>query len=1588
MFATIDSSSALSDVVVKIKADIANFVANFSKATASMKQFASQVDMSNKEVKTISGGLTSLSGILVGVGVSLNAGLGISAIRTFANFQQSMANTFSVIGNVSDAMGQLTNKARELGTTTIFSAAEAGNAMYYLASAGYKTQQIMDSLEGVLTLAASTQYDLAQTTSTVVNILNTFKLAASESTRVANVFAAVIADSQAEMYKLTDSFRYIGPIAAQLGYTVEQVSAALGILYNAGLEASQAGTYLRGGLINLQKPTKEALIALKSLGLTVEDISPQIHTLNEIIAKFEEVGAGAVDKGDELAAIFDKRATTAFQILIKSGSEAMSELENKITGTNRAMDMMKTQTETLSAQWKILMNNFKEVGITIGTTLSPILKELTNRVKDAITTYIGWSDTTKSAITNTSAFVIALTSLSTIILVLVSKIPDLIKGLQAFNVVAGISATTVLGWAAIIAIAIGTIYSLVTAEAREKRQLQDNISAMDSYYSTKLREMKLVKSAGEEYLASADKIKEAIDTQKKYTSLITKLSEEYPDVISANDSYADALRKTKNLNSSTAIEFKKLANTIGDVSPTLEKEKKLIVEINTSYTNLVDSSGNIRTSIESMKSAYIYLQLDVEKTKNKLNEVNTELSQTEKSGDKTSETYKGLKKSSEKLTKELSTLESSLNIVNEAFKKQDLKGKITLNTDDIEILKIELASISEQMNKIPLSDTTGKFEKLGEAHYNLLQKIEKLKKEQSELNSVYNEATKVYKPNAIVSSELSDKYLELNTRINLLKLKLANVSEQMNKVPLSDTTGKFEKLGEAHYDLTVQIENAEKEFNNFKNLQGITSSVLNTTTGEIGKEGNSFNGINRLLPTSIDLLSDFKIKQNQVSTATNAATIELYKNEEALKSLNKIKAEIKITEAQEKINELTTDLQDGVSTWEKIWSNAPFIRQFKLVDLNDVKNQGKLLANTITDVKSSISDSALDLPLQVKPSIVNLAELTEKLKVKISIGQSDEVLTDQKNIIDKVREINLKVKKLNSEIITEQNNKKPNEEFISNKQDQIDLYNTEITALTKLGSAYSSALLTNSQIAEQETIILNQKKLLEEIDKPIVTENKSDFVPSFTEDTTEEELKKELRKLQLLEKKKTTLYWDSLITRLEGEKDIKELFSEASLVKAREYIMAEYKLKIANIEKEKSANILAAKEIGIDVLSIMADTNSESRHDKIENAYKEGVDILSIYSSFNRNKLAADLKLQKDLTEMDSTWEKHRLSLLENNIETQQKITKGDLDNLVLEYTNAINIIQSKINTLKNLDISNLFANMHGIILPEMGMGNIKELENELNELHNKLNKTNSDINLLKENEMNFNLDKLRQEFNQPLMDTNSMWFNSPETYTKALQDNKTYLESQLGLYTEWGDKYLSIKRDILAVERELQEVQLLEYRAYIDAATSVTSDTIDYLWNRYINKSREAKNELDALWIAMKNSALKALQEILTSEITKSLLKLLMTIFGIGTGGAGFAIASVAAPAIPISAVGSQVTRPGLMKVHKDEVVVPASIVRKHKSSYENALDGNSTINKSNINNNSISINLVNPVVNDKRYWETVMTDYIEPAIIKLNKR
>lgn len=206
-----------------------------------------------------------------------------AAIKTTADFDAQMSKVKAISGATGDEFEQLRAKAREMGESTKYSAQEAGEAFEYMGMAGWKAEQMMEGIDGILNLAAASGEELGTTSDIVTDALTAFGMSAEEAGRLSDILATAATNANTNVSMMGESFKYVAPVAGSLGYSAEDVAIALGLMANSGIKADMAGTSLRNMFQRLAKPTKESYNAMVQLGLSIADSEGNAYSFREIM---------------------------------------------------------------------------------------------------------------------------------------------------------------------------------------------------------------------------------------------------------------------------------------------------------------------------------------------------------------------------------------------------------------------------------------------------------------------------------------------------------------------------------------------------------------------------------------------------------------------------------------------------------------------------------------------------------------------------------------------------------------------------------------------------------------------------------------------------------------------------------------------------------------------------------------------------------------------------------------------------------------------------------------------------------------------------------------------------------------------------------------------------------------------------------------------------------------------------------------------------------------------------------------------------------------------------------------------------------
>ena len=359
------------------------------------------------------------------------AGLGAISVKTAADFDTAMSKVAAVSGATGEDFDKLRAKAREMGSKTKFSASEAAEAMNYMAMAGWKTEDMLSGVEGIMNLAAASGEDLATTSDIVTDALTAFGLSAKDSGHFADVLAAASSNANTNVSMLGESFKYAAPVAGSLGISAEDTSVALGLMANAGIKASQAGTSLRTGLTNMAKPTKQMQSYMDKYNISLVKNEDGSVNLRETMVDLRKKMGGLSESEQAAAAsaIFGKNSMAGWLAIVNSSDKDFDKLTgaiDKCDGT--ALNMAETMQDNLMGQITILKSQLQELAISFGDALMPMIRKVVAALQSFVDRLNGMSEGQRNAIIRIGLLVAALGPMLVIIGTLISKVGIAIQG--------------------------------------------------------------------------------------------------------------------------------------------------------------------------------------------------------------------------------------------------------------------------------------------------------------------------------------------------------------------------------------------------------------------------------------------------------------------------------------------------------------------------------------------------------------------------------------------------------------------------------------------------------------------------------------------------------------------------------------------------------------------------------------------------------------------------------------------------------------------------------------------------------------------------------------------------------------------------------------------------------------------------------------------------------------------------------------------------------------------------------------------------------------------------------------------------------
>lgn len=334
-----------------------------------------------EKLKTVGDNISNVGTKLLPVTAGV-VGLGTAAVKTAADFDSAMSKVAAVSGATGKDLDALRDKAREMGSKTKFSASEAAEAMNYMAMAGWKTEDMHSGIEGVMNLAAASGEDLATTSDIVTDALTAFGLSAKDSGHFADILAAASSNANTNVSMMGETFKYCAPIAGALGFSAEDTAEAIGLMANAGIKGSQAGTALRTIMNNLSGDVKICGSSIGEVTVATTNADGSMRDLSDILADCRTAFSGLSESEKAAAAesLVGKNAMSGFLALMNAGEADINKLSSAIDNCDGcAAGMAETMNDNLAGQLTILKSQLQELAISFGELLMP-----------AIRTIVGW----------------------------------------------------------------------------------------------------------------------------------------------------------------------------------------------------------------------------------------------------------------------------------------------------------------------------------------------------------------------------------------------------------------------------------------------------------------------------------------------------------------------------------------------------------------------------------------------------------------------------------------------------------------------------------------------------------------------------------------------------------------------------------------------------------------------------------------------------------------------------------------------------------------------------------------------------------------------------------------------------------------------------------------------------------------------------------------------------------------------------------------------------------------------------------------------------------------------------------------------
>lgn len=333
-----------------------------------------KIDKNNAAIAQTKSQLTGTIGAIAAVGTAIYAG----PVKKAAEFQEQMSGVKAISGATTEEIAQLSNKAKEMGASTKFTATEAGQAMEYMAMAGWKTEDMLGGIEGIMNLAAASGEDLASVSDIVTDALTAFGLSASDAGHFSDVLAQASSNANTNVGMMGSTFQKVAPVAGALGYSVEDMSLGIGLMANASIKAEVAGTSLKTALANMAKPTDAQAAAMEKYGISLTNADGSMKSFGDVVKNLRS-SLGGLSEAEQVAAattIFGKESFAGMLAIVNASEADFNKLTDAVYNCDgAAKQMAETKLDNLNGSITLAQSAFDALQVELGELLLPTLTE-------------------------------------------------------------------------------------------------------------------------------------------------------------------------------------------------------------------------------------------------------------------------------------------------------------------------------------------------------------------------------------------------------------------------------------------------------------------------------------------------------------------------------------------------------------------------------------------------------------------------------------------------------------------------------------------------------------------------------------------------------------------------------------------------------------------------------------------------------------------------------------------------------------------------------------------------------------------------------------------------------------------------------------------------------------------------------------------------------------------------------------------------------------------------------------------------------------------------------------------------------------